>query len=228
MPLHLYNYNGLPFYTEDDLLNRKYFKDVLVNTVKKILYEVNNAWSFHEIEAPCLITRDLISKEYGSEDIYIIDDELSLKPETTASSYVYGDRYTQKVPVSVYQASKSFRKEQDKTTANMRFKEFYQLEFQNIYAIDTKCDYMELVIEKLPNVFRFLFPEYIVKVVESDRLPSYSLKTMDIEICLPHKYMEVASISLRNDVPFQRFNKELRNLEVAIGLDRLVCIKAGL
>jgi translation elongation factor EF-1beta len=53
-----------------------------------------------------------------------------------------------------------------------------------------------------------------VKVVNSDRLPSYSESTLDIEI----DGMEVASISYRNDY----VSKKIKALEIAFGLDRLV------
>ena len=68
------------------------------------------------------------------------------------------------------------------------------------------------------------------RIVESDRLPSYSKRTMDIEVDNGDKWMEVCSISLRTDFDkkaiFQAkkkvVEKELLVLEIAFGLDRLV------
>ena len=76
------------------------------------------------------------------------------------------------------------------------------------------------------------------RIVESDRLPSYSEITMDIEahteafVFAPEndRWMEVCSISRRTDFPqkakFQTkkgtVEKDLLVLEIAIGLDRCV------
>ena len=55
------------------------------------------------------------------------------------------------------------------------------------------------------------------RCVSSDRLPSYSKQTMDIEVKTPEKWLEICSISDRTD-----FTDNIRNVEVAFGLDRLV------
>jgi len=70
------------------------------------------------------------------------------------------------------------------------------------------------------------------RIVESDRLPSYSLRTMDIEVEIPNfRWMEVCSISKRTDLPFKAtftnpkngnvVQKDCLVLEIAIGLDRV-------
>lgn len=134
-----------------------------------------------------------------------------------------------KPPLVVWQAGKSFRREQDQVTKNMRLKEFYQQEFQCIYTADTLNDYHSAVLEPL----RRMVAEVIhmpVRIVESDRLPSYSEVTMDLEVDNGDKWMEVASISRRNDFPTKvsfdtrkgRVEKDVKVLEIAIGLDRLV------
>lgn len=64
------------------------------------------------------------------------------------------------------------------------------------------------------------------RVVPSDRLPSYSLTTMDAEVDNGDKWMEVCSISKRTDFPAKaRFGErtvDILVLEIAIGLDRCV------
>jgi glycyl-tRNA synthetase len=68
------------------------------------------------------------------------------------------------------------------------------------------------------------------RLIASNRLPAYSLKTVDVEIKNSDKWMEVCSISLRTDFSEKaRFQtkkgvveKELLVLEIAIGLDRCV------
>ena len=55
------------------------------------------------------------------------------------------------------------------------------------------------------------------RLVYSDRLPSYSEKTIDIEVFNNEKWMEICSISKRND-----FDENHLVLEIAFGLDRLL------
>ena len=57
----------------------------------------------------------------------------------------------------------------------------------------------------------------VVRFVESDRLPSYSESTLDIEVPYNGEWKEVASCSIRND-----FSEDTRVAEIAIGMDRLV------
>lgn len=224
----LYNYNGLPFYTKQEIDLRNNLITNISDSIKSILWNQNRAWDFHQIEACSLIPRNLISANYTDEDVYFIDDRLALKPETTASSYVYAKHLLEqqnKLPLCVFQSSKSFRKEQDQSTTHCRFKEFYQLEFQCIYSKDTKNDYQENVVLEIANMFRNML-NLDTRVVISDRLPSYSLKTLDIEVDNGEKWMEICSISLRTDFQYKPImkNKEVECLvlEIAIGLDRLL------
>ena len=60
------------------------------------------------------------------------------------------------------------------------------------------------------------------RLVESDRLPDYSEITMDVEARTPFKWLEICSISRRKDFPIAFNNKELKVLEIALGLCRLV------
>ena len=69
------------------------------------------------------------------------------------------------------------------------------------------------------------------RCVESDRLPSYSLRTMDIEVYYGDRWMEICSISKRTDFPIKfKYQTKKREtieadvlvLEIAIGLDRVV------
>lgn len=160
--------------------------------------------------------------------------QLVLRPETTPSSYVYAQHLLNshsgvKPPFVVWQTGKSFRREQDQVTKNMRLKEFYQQEFQCIYTADTMNNYHSAVLEPV----REMIGEMIglpTRIVESDRLPSYSEITMDVEVDNGDKWMEVCSISRRTDFPDKaRFQtkkgtveKDLLVLEISIGLDRCI------
>jgi glycyl-tRNA synthetase len=231
----LYNINSLPFWEEKDIRIRKFIEDSIKEETKSILLEQNTQWKFFQIEAPCLIPLDLIPKNYTSEDIWVqdIESNLALKPETTPSSYLYAEYLldSNKVlpPFVVWQTSKSFRREQDQVLKNMRLKEFYQTEFQCIYAADTLNDYQEKVLAPLAKMFKEILA-LETRVVESDRLPDYSLRTMDIEVFNEDKWMEICSISKRKDFTKKAIinyknkviEKDLLVLEIAIGLDRCV------
>lgn len=232
----LYNINSLVFWTEKELHIRKFIEETFAREVKSILSKENPAWKFNQIEAPCLIPYDLVNKNYTKEDIFFvekIDNEVQmvLKPETTPASYAYAeyllDNNMMMPPFVVWQTSKSFRREQDQVLKNMRLKEFYQQEFQCLYTSDTLNDYQEKVLEPVRKMVSDVIA-LPTRIVESDRLPSYSLKTMDIEVNNEDKWMEVCSISKRTDFPRKAkftvknnvVEKELIVLEIAIGIDR--------
>ena len=237
--INLYTTNGLMFWDEKEIKYRNYIKQVFTDEIENILRGENRAWHFFEIEAPVLIPRELINPNYTNEDIWAQEtkeenvSELVLRPETTPASYVYACHMLNSnmilPPFCVLQTGKSFRREQDQVSKNMRLKEFYQQEFQCIYAADTLNDYQEKVLEPLRNLFQKIIG-LPARIVESDRLPSYSLKTMDVEVDNGDKWMEVCSISKRTDFPqkvkFQTKNgileKDMLVLEIAIGLDRCV------
>ena len=227
------------FWNEKEIKLRRFFEDYCSNEIKSILLSQNPAWKFFQIEAPLLTPIDLINPNYTKEDVWIqekLDEnetQLVLRPETTPSSYVYAqyllNSNIQKPPLCVWQCSKSFRREQDQVLKNMRLKEFYQMEFQCIYTRDTLNDYQENVLEPIRKMFEDILA-MPTRVVESDRLPSYSLRTMDIEVQNSDKWMEICSISKRIDFPqtvkFQvkdkLIEKEVYVLEVALGPDRMV------
>jgi len=231
---NLYKINSLPFWEEKDIRIRKQIEENIKEDVKNILLNQNKMWKFHQIEAPCLIPTHLVNSNYTNLDIWMQEDaELVLKPETTPSSYVYAKHLLNSnvvmPPFVVWQTSKSFRREQDNVEKNMRLKEFYQTEFQCFYAADTMNDYQENVLEDLKTMFEQILA-LPCRIVESDRLPSYSVRTMDVEVWNNDQWMEICSISKRTDfdeiaritVKKKVIEKELLVLEIAIGLDRLV------
>ncbi len=229
----IYDFNSLPFYDEEDLVQRNRFTVAIFQHVRRLLKVTNPAWEFHRLEAPCLIPRALVSANYTDEDLWAqasetADRQLVLKPETTPSTYAWlRERLRQQAlhpPVCAWQLSKSFRREMDQPTKHCRFKEFYQQEFQCLYTVDTKNDYFEQIIRPLAQAFA-LEVCCPTRLVVSDRLPSYSEKTWDIEVWNSEKWMEVASISVRNDFPdlvrFKTKEVACQVLEIATSPDRL-------
>lgn len=216
--LNLYNYNNLVFWTEDQCRLRRIFEDYFCTKLFDVLKDANPAFQFFQIEAPLLTPRELINPNYTDEDVFALND-LTLRPETTMGSYLYAQHLlnphnTRKVrlPFVVWQHGKSFRQEQDQPTKFMRLKEFYQLEFQILFAENTKNDYAALVIPAVHDMISAMIGP--CRVEPSDRLPQYATSTKDV-IC-EKTNMEVCSISVRNDFPHGR------NVEVAIGTDRCV------
>jgi glycyl-tRNA synthetase len=235
----LYNVNSLVIWEEKDIRLKRWIEDTLKEEIKSILLSLNPRWEFFQIEAPCLIPLDLINDNYTSEDVWVqetksdTDVKLVLKPETTPSSYVYAeyllDNNQVLPPFVVWQTSKSFRREQDQTIKHMRLKEFTQTEFQCIYSSDTLNDYQERVLEPIRKMFEDII-SMPCRIIESDRLPDYSLRTMDIEVWNEDKWMEICSISKRKDftkkavfsVKSKVVEKELLVLEIATSSDRIV------
>lgn len=229
----IYNYNALPFYDADDIIQRQRFTVAIARHVERLLKSTNSAWTFTQIEAPTLIPRELINANYTDEDIWVqqqMDNatQLVLKPETTPSTFAWMVEKMRnqhlRPPMCVWQLSKSYRREQDQPTKHCRFKEFYQQEFQCVYTVDTKNDYFEQIIRPLAQAFA-LEVCCPTRLVVSDRLPTYSEKTWDIEVWNSEKWMEVASISIRNDFPvlarFKNTEVACKVLEIATSPDRL-------
>lgn len=244
MNFEIYNSNGLVFWTAHEIKIRRHMEDTIADEIKRVLLKVNKSWDFHQIDAPLLMPREFVNPNYTDKDIWVQEKfneemELVLRPETTPSSYKYAQHilnaYETVPPLCVYQSGKSFRREQDQVSKNMRLKEFYQMEFQCIYASDTLADYQELILEPLRSYMGSLLMME-ARLVESDRLPSYSVRTMDVEVNNMDKWMEICSISKRTDFPQKikinyvekksglqkSVEKDLVVMEVAIGLDRLV------
>lgn len=262
----IYNENGLPFWNERDIDTRDHLIKYFAREIRDALLDMNPAWSMHRIEAPCLMPAGLINLNYGPDDIFMLsetydnsvedlsvhrlgpvpaDPALTLRPETTAGSYEYAKLVLNnhsgvKPPFVVWQAGKSFRRETDHVEKHMRLKEFYQQEFQCFYSADTENDYQVVMMPKLKAIFERVIKTEL-RIIDSDRLPSYSKKTIDIEAAQefmvstfgakdPTEWMELCSVSVRTDFTEKAkfttkkgtIEKELLVLEIAIGLDRCV------
>lgn len=219
----LYKFGGLRFWSEEEIELRESFQARTANTVSRTLRDMNPAWRIFRAEGPCLCPSDQISEAYSDDDVFCTNhkaggDNLYLRAETTPSSYAAARHIGGKMPLCVWQSGKSFRRETNDgaSAKKLRFNEFWQLEFQCIYAIGTKADYREALIDALrPEIERFTCQP--TRIIESDRLPSYSTSTIDIEAMHNDKWREVASCSIRTDYSDETFVSE-----IAIGLDRIV------
>ena len=238
-----FDINGLIFWNEEEIRLRETFRDYFARCMQVHLQALNQQWKFFYVEAPLLTPRDLLNPNYTEDDIWLqwgdhrvenAPRELALRPETTPGSYAYAqyllnNQLSVFPPFVVWQAGKSFRREIVQPTKHMRLKEFYQQEFQCIYSADTANDYYEAMLENVQRMIASMI-HLPTRLIESDRLPTYSLRTMDVEVWNGDKWMEICSISKRTDFPqklaFQSkkglVEKDALVLEVAIGLDRCV------
>lgn len=214
----VYAPNGLLFWTQEDIKWRNRAVEHITDALQACLLSMNSAFQFVQIEATLLTPDELINPGYSDADVFRVGDGLTLRPETTMGSYAAAqlllDPYNQtkrRPPLVVWQHGKSFRREQDQVTKNMRLKEFYQLEFQILFSPNTAKDYAPEVIEAMRVTLSDLVGE--CRTEPSDRLPDYSEETTDVVHV--DDAMEVCSISRRKDYP------GLRVLEVAVGTDRL-------
>lgn len=215
---NLYNKNGLIFWTEEEIKLRRSLEDYFSSEILSSLKKQNAAFQMIQVEAPLLTPREFINKNYTDDDMWCFDNTV-LRPETTMGSFKYAEKllssYNEikfKPPIIVWQHGKSFRKEQDQPTKFMRLKEFYQLEFQVIFSMNTSNDYsVNLYLDVLKIISSMIGD---CRIEESDRLPDYSEQTIDI-VCVKSE-MEVCSMSKRKD--FQGY----KVIEIAIGTDRCI------
>ena len=213
---NLFNKNGLIFWSEEEINIRKMLVEFFVRNIYTSLKEQNSGFNIVQIEAPLLTPREFVNKNYTNEDMFVVGD-LVLRPETTMGSYLYAkellsghNNIKYRPPIIVYQHGKSFRQEQDQPTKFMRLKEFYQLEFQIIFGLNTANDYSVKLYPDVLNMIQKMIGSCHLE--HSDRLPDYSEQTLDV-ICDATK-MEVCSISKRKD--FEGY----KVIEIAIGTDR--------
>ena len=221
-----YKFGGLRFWDENEIELRELIITRFSGVVKRTLTGVNPAWRYFRTEGPILTPESFINPEYSEDDLFVTNHkDWALRAETTASSYEVARRVGGKLPICVWQVGKSFRRElsDGATASKMRYNEFYQMEFQCIYASNTMANYRKYLIDALePEVSRMLGSEIVTRVVESDRIPSYSESTLDIEVQYNGRWVEIASCSIRND-----YDGDTKVCEIAFGLDRLVEIAAA-
>jgi glycyl-tRNA synthetase len=235
-----FNVGGLRFWNNDQINTRERVIKQVTDRLQSVLLDINQAWRFERVDTPVLVPRSYISAAYSEDDIFLIkqqlgDEDHALRAETTAGSYLMAEHILKnsrtKPPLCVWQAGQSFRVEKSDgaSPSRLRFNAFYQLEFQMIYSEDTKADYVTPVSLALAQLVEDM-TGLDSRLIDSDRLPSYSVQTQDIEVELPESYVmnpgwrEVASMSQRTDFPEIPSMKKMKVFEVAFGLDRLVSI----
>ncbi len=199
----IYVANGLKCWTEKQIKQREALIETLVAETKDILYSVNKAIQLFRVETPCMIPAEWA---IGPFPYYKIDSRYVLRGESTGGTYYMQDKLNLPLPVVLYQVNKSFRDEASEAMrpSHYRYREFWQLEFQLFYPLNTKADYHTLFVGKFPK--RYGTPE-------ETETPPYASRTTDLIL----NGVEVASLSTRKDYKVPVF-------EISFGLDRLVQI----
>jgi glycyl-tRNA synthetase len=232
MSLAIYPLAGLRFWTQQEIALREQYVQRLSYVVEDTLTEINPAWYFARVEGPLLVPHTEINPNYTGDDVFETNHDamggrLCLRAETTATTYAYARHINQsdrraRFPLCVWQLGKSFRRElvDGATAGRLRYNEFYQLEFQCIFSNGTKADYMTALVDSIGVELQSI-TGLETRLVDSDRLPSYSTRTLDIEAKTSDgKWRELASCSLRTD-----FSPDHTVAEIAIGMDRVMDIK---
>ena len=237
----LLNTNGLIHWSGRELERRERMIPLFASEISAFLLGQNRAWEIERTEGPVMMPRSTVNTNYTDDDIWTFrphdetETPLAARPETTASTYAWmmhrlDTHPVARMPYCVWQFGKSFRAERDNVLKNMRLKEFHQMEFQCAYTADTANDYQQACLEPVRRMLAFA-SGLPARIIDSDRLPSYSMRTVDVELDTGERWMEVCSISKRTDFPVKAryqgkrgewIEKDVLVLEIAIGIDRMV------
>lgn len=245
MSLPLYQVGGLRFWNEREILARERMSHQIVEDIQRTLRGLNQAWAFERVDCPLIMPRSRINPNYTNDDVFVLEAQIGnmdmvLRPETTEGSYTMVEHMLRsheinvRPPLCVWQLGQSFRRELNDgaSAAKLRFNSFYQLEFQCVYASSSGADYATAVRDSLVVLLGDILNRP-TRLEPTDRRPSYSSETIDIEVSLgigekgTEIWREIASTSRRADLPeFPGYEKggkkELTVFEVAFGADRLV------
>lgn len=229
--------NGLVCYTEKDIFYREFLIVAISSYLRQVFKDANRAIEFMRVETPCLVPTDLVQDHITSKfplwcalptdgEMWAKnqpEENVWLRPESTKGTYQMFDvlfpqdqEFLKHLPLCLWQSGLSFRVEQDKTFSHLRFKQFYQLEFQIAYSSTTKADYHTIAVQAMQKFLRQHFALFACRTeqLNAPDLPFYSDLTTDLYLSDGSQEWEVIAISKRKDfkVPI---------LEISCGLDRL-------
>jgi histidyl-tRNA synthetase len=208
---------GLVIYDEQDLIIRRYIVENITSRLKEMFNKLNPAIRMFQVETPTLTPHALLQSHIDTNFDLVEAGDFCLRPETTRgtyeaikSMYPQQEQLRKALPLCVWQFGKSYRNEQKRPFSELRFKEFYQLEYQLIYSMDTKADYHAYMSDGMTDVLGFILNKRISIDTVKD-LPHYSEKTTD----LYYDKHELVAISSRKDFSPHKV------LEISCGLDRI-------
>jgi glycyl-tRNA synthetase len=209
--------HGLVVYDEYDIELREHVINSFTIKIKQILTEINPAIKMVRVETPITTPKEYLQSHIETNFELNKTDEHYLRPETTRGTfeclklmYPNSGQLRKKLPVCIWQAGKSFRNEQNRPFGELRFKEFYQLEYQLVYPENTKVDYLNIFVSQFVIYLEKVFNYRGVFAESQEKLPHYSKRTTDIYL----DNHEIIGISDRIDFDYPV-------MEIACGLDRV-------
>lgn len=217
--------NGLVYRDEHDIRTREFLITEIAARLQTAWQTLSPAVQFVRVETPCLVPTAVVQQHIDAKfELFRIDGtDLYLRPESTYGTYALfpvvfpqTGQLKKRLPLCLWQAGLSFRAEQDHPFSQLRFKEFWQLEFQLAYAPDTKEDYLKCARVAMCRLLRRLFKfRYTVSIdaVPKTELPFYSEETINLYV----RIHEVMALSRRTDFDYPV-------VEVSCGLDQLVTL----
>ena len=215
-------------YDEDDIRRRGAIVDALKATITKTLITINPAVRMIQVETPTLLPMASLAghRAVGFElcDVPMHDQTLTLRPETTHGTLAMldvlcpqKDALKKRLPLCIWQVGKAYRNEQIRPLAEIRFREFYQCEFQLVVSEGSKAEYFDAMAWAAYDIVNEIVAgaDHLFSIVdvESNNLAHYSLRTKD----LFYGDIEIGAISERTDLK----ERGLLLYEASFGLDRL-------
>lgn len=208
--------NGFYFLDEVDIERRDSIVRSLTAAYKTHLLRVNKAIQLVRVETPCLTPASLLKPHIDASFELIPATDMYLRPESTAGTYeAFRQMYpissqrAARLPICVWQVSRSFRNEGKPTWEKLRFREFEQIEYQLFYGIGTKVDYHAEAVKFVVGWLKENGLEPLVTTAEET--PHYSEVTTDVYL----GEHETVAVSTRKDF-------ECPVLEMSVGLTRLM------
>lgn len=230
--------HGFVFYNERDIMARQIITRLITAKLSDALTGLNRAVRFMRVETPIATSHTVLLDHLktGFKPVTAFEGERFLRPETTGGTYAAFEQMwpvesqrKKQVPLVIWQVGKSFRNEQNRPYAELRFKEFYHLEYQLIASHGSEAPYFEACLDAAMAAIGEVCNAApsaktaagrIIKeapVGQAD-LAHYSQRTIDI--LLGRAETEVAAISDRTDLPGYMV------IETSIGLDRLTALRS--
>ena len=221
--------NGLPIWDEIHIARRDMWIRLLETYFRSALFHMRRLpVEMVRVEAP-VIQPNIMGGDMAAQATTGGMEGLVCRNETTAGSYAAAQNYIRggcRLPLVVWQTGISVRDEQDFPMRHLRFRAFWQCEFQMFFRADTKDDYFPRMAEYLAAFLKNHFDS--IRLTPSDTLPPYSEETIDLVVDAEKKgdEMELASFSRRKDFLFRQpgSGQVIKVAEFAFGLDRLAVL----
>lgn len=217
-----------------------YFDPIYVAAKQKVLSQWRKHVSYDalELEFPLLVPRKILEdsghlKQFGNQVFEIENETLCLRPEAAIAVFTHmsdlKNRYLKKKEnLCIAQYGRAFRNQSTTRDRHYRLREFDQMEIQILAdAASAPADFFRAYDARLQNFFKALNLAVHAQAVQAQKLPHYSLGTVDYYFTDPSSRDSIELGCLSN-----RGNHDLKDLralkqgyviyECSLGLTRIV------